>query len=107
MEPFEIWLLRRVAQDVETWEVRADLLTELMGEIEAAKDRPQEESHAEAVRDITEGLGIPLTEAERALAALEPQPTVTREILMRRIADAWLEGHWRAWGLRRKTDIHS
>ncbi len=88
MEGFESWLLRRVAQAVEAGKVPADLLTELEAEIEATKDRPQEESHAEAVRDLAAQLGIPLVEAERALAGLEAQPTVTRELLMRRIAEA-------------------
>jgi predicted ArsR family transcriptional regulator len=44
------------------------------------------------VRDIAERLGISATQVKRALAALEAQPTVTRELLIRRIADAWLEG---------------
>ncbi len=92
MESFESWLLCRVAQAVEADEVPAALLTELQAEIEAARDRPQEESHAEAVRDMADRLGIPLAEAERALAGLEAQPTVTRELLMRRIAEAWLGG---------------
>ncbi len=39
-EPFESLLLLRVAQAVEAGEVPADLLTELRGEFEAAKDRP-------------------------------------------------------------------
>ncbi len=104
MDPFEPWLLRRVAQAVEAGEFPAALLTELQAEIEAARDRPQEESHAEAVRDLAAQLGIPLAEAERALAAIEAQPTVTRELLMRRIVEAWLEGHRKEWGLRRKPE---
>ncbi len=54
---------------------------------------------------MAERLGIPLGEADRALDALEAQPTVTRELLMRQIAEAWLEGQRRAGGLRRKPDI--
>ncbi len=104
MVTFETWLLRRVAQAVEAGEVAAALLTELQAEIEAARDHPQEESHAEAVRDIAEQLGIPLAEAERALAAVEAQPTVTRELVMRQIAEAWLEGQRREWGLRQKRE---
>ncbi len=92
MEALDAWLLRRVAQAVEAGEVPADLLTELQAAMEEARDRPQEESHAEAVRDMAERLGIPQAEAERALAGLEAQPTVMREFLMRRIAEAWLEG---------------
>ena len=32
---------------------------------------------------------------------IEAQPTVTREMMMRRIAEAWLEGQRKAWGLAR------
>ncbi len=85
-ERFVTWLLHRVAQAVEAGEVPEALLTELQAEIEAARDRSKEESHSEAVRDLAERLGIPVAEADRALAALEAQPTVTRELLMRRIA---------------------
>jgi DNA-directed RNA polymerase specialized sigma subunit len=92
MDSFETWLLRRVAQAVEAGEVPSSLLTELQAEIEAARERPQEEGRAEAVQDIAEKLGIPLKQAEHMLATLEAQPTVTRELLMRRIAEAWLEG---------------
>ncbi len=106
LKDFDAWLLQRVAQAVEAGEVPADLLTELQAEIEAARNRPQEESHAEAVRDMAERLGVPVAEAERTLAALEAQPTVTRELLMRRIAEAWLEGQRKARGLMRKPDTH-
>jgi predicted ArsR family transcriptional regulator len=44
------------------------------------------------VRDIAERLGISATQVKRALAALEAQLTVTREFIMRRIAETWLEG---------------
>lgn len=44
-----------------------------------------------------ERLGIPVTQAARGLAALEAQPTVTRELLMRRIAETWAEGQRRAY----------
>ncbi len=92
MENFEAWLRRRVAQAVEAGEVSADLLAELQAEFEAARGRPQAEAHAEAIRDIAARLEIPLEQAEKSLTAIEAQPTVTREVLMRRIAEAWLEG---------------
>ncbi len=57
------------------------------------------------MRDLAGQLRIPLAEAERALAALEAQPTLTRELNLRRITEAWLEGQRRAWDLRRKPDI--
>ena len=97
LEGFESWLLRRVAQAVEAGEVPADVLTDLQAEIEAAKDLPQEEGHARSVRDIAERLGIPVGEAEQGLSALEAQPGVTRELVMRRIAEAWLEGQRKAY----------
>jgi hypothetical protein len=97
LEAFAAWLLRRVAQAVEAGEVPGSLLTELQAEIEAARARPHKEGHAEAVRDIAARLEIPLEQAEKSLTALEAQPTVTRELLMRRVAEAWLKGQGEAW----------
>ena len=88
---FESLLLRRVVQAVEAGEVPADRLAELQAEFEASQAKPQEESHAEAVRDMAERLAMPVLEAEQALAAIESQPTMIRELLMRRIAEKWLE----------------
>jgi hypothetical protein len=90
MESFESWLLCRVARAVEAGEVSVDLLTELQAEFEAARDRPQEQSHADAVQDIAVELQMRMEEVETGLAALETQPRVIREVLMRRIAEAWL-----------------
>ena len=92
MEAFEPWLLRRVAQAVEAGEVPAALLAELQAEIEAARETSQEEGHAEAVQDIAARLDLPLEQAEKHLAAIDALPTVTRMLLLRRIAEAWLEG---------------
>ncbi len=97
MEPFESWLLRLVAQAVESGEVPEALLTELQAEIEAAKERPQEEGHAAAIRQIASLAGVDPEKAAEVLATMEAQPTVTRELLMRRIAEAWLEGQRRAY----------
>ncbi len=104
MDAFEPWLVRRVAQAVEAGEVPASLLTELQAEIESARERPQEESHAEAVQDIAEKLNIPLERAKHMLATLEAQPSVIREVFMRRIALAWLDGHQEAY--RRQNASH-
>jgi hypothetical protein len=71
--------------------VPAALLTEPQVEIEAARERTQEEGHAEAVRDIAEVLEIPSEDTERGLRTLETLPTVTREFLMRQIAEVWPE----------------
>ena len=101
VESVAAWLLHRVARAVEAGEVTANLLTELQGEFEATKDLSQEEGHARAVRDLAEQLGIPLEEVERGLSALEAQAGVTRELFMRRIAEAWLEGQRRAYRVDR------
>ena len=96
MDAFESWLVRRVGQAVEAGEVPASLLTELQAEIDAARENPQEEGHTTAVQDIAEALEIPLEQTERGLRTLEAQSTVVRESLLRRIAEAWLEGMRRA-----------
>ena len=92
LESFESWLLRLVAQAVESGEVSVDLLTEVRAEFVASRDKPPEQSEADAVHDIAIELQMPVEKVEAGLAALEAQPTVTRELLMRRIAEAWLEG---------------
>ncbi len=97
IEAFETWLLRRVAQAVEAGEVPEALLTELQAEIEAAKERPQEEGHAAAIRQIAEMAGVDPGKAAQTLAAIEAQPGVTRELFMRRIAEVWLEGERREY----------
>jgi hypothetical protein len=89
---FESWLLHRVAQAVEAGEVPADLLTELQAELDAAQEKPQEESHADAIQHIADLARVPEEEAAQTLAAIEAQPSVTRELLMRQFVEAWLAG---------------
>ena len=101
MEAFEAWLLHHVAQVVEAGEVSAGLLAELRMEMERDRELPQEDGHALAVEDIAERLGLPVEQADTMLAALESQPTVTRDLLSRRIVEAWLarqRGAYRARG---------
>jgi rod shape-determining protein MreB len=62
------------------------VLTELQAEIEAAKERPDEEGHDAAVRQISDLAGVDPEKAAEVLGNMEAQPTVTRELLMRRIA---------------------
>ncbi|HSC72225.1 MAG TPA: hypothetical protein VLH58_12775 [Candidatus Methylomirabilis sp.] len=95
MESYLTWLLRRVARAVEAGDVPADLLVELQAEIEATKERPQNEGHAAAIRQIADIAGVDPEKAAEVLTTLEAQPTVTREPLIRRIAEAWLAGQWR------------
>ncbi len=89
---FQTWLLHRVAQAVEAGEVPADLLTELQAEIETARTIPQDVGDAAAIRQIADLAEVPEEEAAKTLAAIEAQPNVTQELLMRRIAEAWLAG---------------
>ncbi len=98
----DAWLLQRVAKTVEAGEVPSDLLAELQKEIEATQAMPEEIGHAAAMRQIAERAGMEEAQAEEVLATMQAQPTVTRELLMRWIAEAWLEGQRREWGLRRK-----
>jgi len=94
MEAFESWFFRYVAQAVEADEVSDDLLIELRMEMERARELPQEEGHALAVQDIARSLGLPVNQAEEMLTALEAQPTVTREEVLRRIVEEWLAARW-------------
>jgi len=75
--------------------VSADLWTERQTELEAARERPQEEGYAAAIRQIADLAGVPAEQAAKTLAAIEAQPGVTRELLMRRIAEVWLGGSGR------------
>jgi hypothetical protein len=97
MGAFETWLLRRVAQAVEAGEVSAKLLTDLQTACEAAREKPRAEGHAEAVQEIADCLAMPVEKVEAGLAAFEAQPTVTRELLMRRFVETWLEEQRRAY----------
>ncbi len=97
LEGFANWLLHRVAQAVEAGEVPADLLTELRAEIEAAGGTPQEEGEVAAVRQIAEIVGISEERVAKVLSSIETEPAVVRQRLLRRIAEAWLEGHQEAY----------
>ncbi len=69
----------------------ADLLAELQAEIKTARATPQDLADAAAIQHIAAIAEVPEEEAAKTLAAMEAQPTVTREVLLRRIAEAWLE----------------
>ena len=103
MEAFETWLLRRVAQAVEAGEVRAHLLAELQTEFGAAKEGPQEAARAVAIRQVAEIADIDEAKATEILASIEVQPAVTRELLLRRIAEAWLEAQRTAYRRQRNS----
>ncbi len=97
MEDSERLPLRRVAQAVEAGEVTAGLLAELHVGFGASREKTQDQSHAEAVLDIAAELRMPIEKVEAGLAALEAQSRVNREVVMRRIALAWLEGQRKAY----------
>ena len=101
LENFETWLLHRVGQAVEAGEVSADLLTELQGEIEAAREVPQDEGEAAAIRQVADIVGISEERAARVLSAIDAGTTVARQRLLRGIAEAWLEGHRETYRRRR------
>ena len=100
MDTFESWLLRRVAEAVEAGEVSADLLTDHGAEFATAGETTQEQGHAEAVQSIAKRLEISPAQATRILATIEGQSRTTREMLMRRIGEIWLEGHRKAYQSR-------
>ena len=89
-EPFETWLLHRVAEAVEGREVSADLLTDLHAAITEARARPPEARDALALMDLTERVNLPVDHLTELLATLQAQPTVVRERFLRRFVDAWL-----------------
>jgi len=80
---------------IEAGEVPANLLRELETEMRAARGRPQAEGHAAAILQIADLADVDREKAAEVLASIEAQPTVTRELLMRRIVEAWLEGQRR------------
>jgi hypothetical protein len=106
-EAFEAWLLHRVARSVEAGEVSADLLTELCTEMERARELAQEKGHTLAVQDIAERFGLPVDHAEKILAPIEVQPSVTQQLLLRRIVEAWLRTRRRPNGQLENTETTS
>lgn len=94
-EPFEVWLLRRVGHAEAAGEGPGRLLTELQGELQAAGQRGEDAGRAVVIRQIADLAGIHRTLAAEVLDSIGAQATVNREILMRRIAEAWLEAQRR------------
>jgi hypothetical protein len=90
-DAFESWLLQRVVHAVEAGEVSAALPTDLQGAIAETRGRPPEERHTLAVRELAERFGLLVDQLKEMLADLEAQPTVTRELLLRQVVEAWLE----------------
>ena len=89
-EPFETWLLRRVAEAVEAEEVSSDLLTEIHAAIVETQGRRPDERYALALMELAERVQLPADRLTELLANLDAQPTVTRELVLRRFVEAWL-----------------
>jgi hypothetical protein len=89
-EPFETWLLRRVAEAVEGREVSADLLTELHAAIAEVRTRPPEARDALALMELAERVNLPVDHLTELLVTLQAQPTAVRERFLRRFVEAWL-----------------
>jgi hypothetical protein len=70
--------------------VSAELLTDLHAEIAEARERPREERHVLAIMELAERVNLPVERLTELLATLEAQPTVTRELVLRRFVEAWL-----------------
>jgi hypothetical protein len=73
LEDFESWLLHRVAQAAE-----------------AAREVPQEEGEAAAIRQVADLVGISEERAATVLSAIDAGTTVARQRLLRGIDEAWL-----------------
>ena len=58
----------------------------------SGRERAKQEAHATAIRHVAQIAGLPDGEVRSALEVIEAQPTLTRDLLIRQIAEAWLEG---------------
>ncbi len=83
-------IIRRVAKAVEAGEVPAELVTQLHSELEAVRERSEEEARAAAIQHIADLAVVPEKVAAKTLAAVEARPGVTREVLVRRFVEASL-----------------
>jgi len=83
-EPFETWLLHRVAEAVEGNEVSTTLLTDPHEAIAEVRARPPEARDARALMDLAERVNLPVDDLTELLATLQAQPTAVRERFLRR-----------------------
>jgi len=89
-EPFETWLLHRVADAVEGAEVSADLLTDLHAAMAETRTQPPEARDALALMELAERVHLPVDHLTELLRTLQAQPTAVRERFLRRFVEAWL-----------------
>jgi hypothetical protein len=90
-EPFDVWLLRRIRMAEEAGEVPGGLLTELQGKLQAVEQQGEDAGQAVVVQQVADLAGIDWKLAAEVLDTIEAQRTVTGEMLMCRITEAWLE----------------
>ncbi len=90
MESFEAGLLHRMAHAPGGGEVSVDLLTDLRTEMERARELPQEEGHALAVRDTAGRMGLPGDQVETMSVTQKAQLPVTQQQVLRRMLAGWL-----------------
>jgi hypothetical protein len=89
-EPFESWLLHRVAEAVEGAEVPATLLTDLHTAMAEVRARPPETRDTLALMELAERVNISVDELTDLLAILEARPVEAQERFLRRFVEAWL-----------------
>ena len=90
-EPFARWFPRRVAEAVCRGEVPKEVLDRLRARLTTGGDATAELPRLTAVCEIADLAEIPPEQAGEVFGALQRLPAVTREPLIRRIAEAWLE----------------
>ncbi len=103
-EPFETWLLHRVAEAVEGREVSADLLTELHDAIAEVRARPPEARDTLALIELAERVNVPEDHLTELLATLAAQPIEARERFLRRFVEAWLVQQREEYGKSERDD---
>jgi hypothetical protein len=101
IDTFESWLLRRVSRAVEAGEVSGDLLSELQDEIAAAHERPRNEQHDLAIQELAEQWGLSVGRVQAWVEALDAQPLLVRDLLLRRFVEGWLDAHQKTYQSRR------
>ena len=89
-DPFESWLLRRVAEAVEPGEMSADLLTDLHAAIAETRGRDPEDRQALTLMDLAERLTLSMDRLQELLTGLQAHPPAVRARFLRRFVEAWL-----------------
>ncbi len=89
-EPFETWLLRRIAEAAENGKVSADLVTDLHAGMAEVRAGPLEARDALTLMDLAERVHLPVDHLTELLVTLQAQPPAARARFLRRFVEAWL-----------------